>query len=85
MEELNRVALDIFDNKKEYKEVDYINIMDNLKKQYLKLKGEKINSEKIVEVVEEEEEEEEEPLYYHNESESEDEEEGYIGTYINHY
>ena len=84
MEELNRVALDIFDNKKEYKEVDYINIMDNLKKQYLKLKGIK-KVEKVVDAESIEEEEEEAPLYYHNGSDNEDEEEGYLDNYINHY
>ena len=82
MEELNKVALDIFDNKNTYKEIDYINLMDNLKKQYLKLKGIKI-VEKVVEVVAEEEEDEDEPLYYHNDSDEEDE--GYLDNYINHY
>jgi len=83
MEELNRLALDIFDNKYTYKEVDYINLMDNLKKQYLKLKGivEKVVDAESIE--EDTEEDEDEPLYYHNDSDDEDE--GYLGNYIDPY
>ncbi len=60
--EIQQLALDVFENKLDYKDNDYIIILNILKESYMRIKGilNDKEGEKDADAVEEEEEEEEE-------------------------
>ena len=79
MEVLNQLALELYENKSDYKEQDYISIMNILMDNYNKLKGNPIverNSKSKFE--EEEEENEDEDDYEYGDSYLGD---GYLNSY----
>lgn len=62
METINQLSLELYENKENYKENDYITIMNILMDYYNKIKGNEVivSDSKIIKIKQEEEEEEDE-------------------------
>tara|TARA_R110001583_G_scaffold34285_4_gene115360 strand:+ start:5029 stop:5319 length:291 start_codon:yes stop_codon:yes gene_type:complete len=91
--EIQQLALDVFENKMNYKDNDFIVIMNILKESYMKVKGflnENENGTKGVDSdsdldTEGEEEEEEQYTNYDSDAESDDADGTYSGSYLSPY
>ncbi len=82
--EIQQLALDVYNNKLNYKDNDFIVIMALLKESYMRVKG--FLGEEENEKVEESEEEEEGVSRYANyDSEDDSESESYTSTYLQPY
>ena len=82
--DIQQLALEVFENKLNYKDNDYIVILNILKENYMKAKG--IINEFVSEKEEEAEEEEEGVSRYANyDSEDDSDDESYTSTYLSPY
>lgn len=66
METINQLSLELYENKENYKENDYITIMNILMDYYNKIKGNEVivSDSKIIKIKLEEEEEDEDTVEY---------------------
>ena len=90
--EIQQLALDVFENKMNYKDNDFIVIMNILKESYMKVKGFLNENENGNEKdsdsdldTEGEEEEEEQYTNYDSDAESDDADGTYSGSYLSPY
>ena len=93
--EIQQLALDVFENKLNYKDNDFIVIMNILKESYMKVKGflnenENVNekdtdSEMDLDTEGEEGEDEEEEQYTNYDSDAESDGDTYSGSYLSPY
>jgi hypothetical protein len=88
-EEIQKIALEVYNNKMNYKDNDYICIMALLKESYMRIKGflgeGENENEKENESEEEEEEEEGVSRYANYDSEDDDDSISYTSTYLSPY
>ena len=87
--EIQKLALDVFENKSNYKDNDYITILNILKESYMKVKGivNDFKNEKEEEADEAEAEAEEEGVsrYANYDSEDDSDDESYTSSYLSPY
>jgi len=86
--EIEKLALEVFNNKESYSNQDYITIMNCLMESYHKIKGILPNYEVGKTALDEESDEEEDQddiAYTNYDSEEEEEHSGYLGDYIESY
>ncbi len=86
--DIEKIALDVFNNKDSYSNQDYIVIMNCLMESYHKIKGILPNYEVGKPALDEESDEEEYPdevPYTNYDSEEDEEHSGYLGDYIDSY
>ena len=91
--EIQQLALDVFENKMNYKDNDFIVIMNILKESYMKVKGflnenengNEKDSDSDLDTEGEEEEDEEEERYTNYDSDAESDGESYTSTYLSPY
>tara|TARA_R110000822_G_scaffold112558_2_gene243493 strand:+ start:1916 stop:2185 length:270 start_codon:yes stop_codon:yes gene_type:complete len=89
MDIIEQLVIEVFENRQDYSDLDYLTIMNILKETYMRFNGDIPTASKDLEQEEEFDDDfDEEDLYNYNLSYSNyyaDEEEGYLSDYVNPY
>ena len=89
MDIIEKLVIEVFENRQDYSDLDYLTIMNILKETYMRFNGDIPTASKDLEQEEEFDDDfDEEDLYNYNLSYSNyyaDEEEGYLSDYVNPY
>lgn len=83
--EIQQLALDVFENKLNYKDNDFICVMNILKESYMKVKGLLNEVGSVKEVDSDSDEEEDISRYATYDSEDDSDDESYTGSYLSPY
>tara|TARA_R110000744_G_scaffold75557_3_gene150212 strand:- start:1685 stop:1942 length:258 start_codon:yes stop_codon:yes gene_type:complete len=85
MDIIEKLVIEVFENRQDYSDLDYLTIMNILKETYMRFTGDIPTASKVLEEVEEDEEDEHDEDLYSYSNYYGDEEEGYLSDYIQSY